>query len=87
MKINYKILLIIYFITISIFMMCFQYRIYKNTTEIKESQLYQEYMLIPEEYFFNENKHLVKNIKSIEDFVIFNRNELKNSFNDYKKTL
>ena len=41
--------------------------------KIDESLKYQEYMLIPEEFFFPENRELLKDVKTIDEFLKFNR--------------
>ena len=55
--------------------------------KIERSLKYQEYMLIPEEFFFPENRDILKDINTIEEFIEFNRAIQDTSFVLYKEEI
>ena len=55
--------------------------------KIEKSLKYQEYMLIPEEFFFPENRDMLKDVNTIEEFIEFNRAIQDTSFVLYKEEI
>lgn len=55
--------------------------------KIEKSLKYQEYMLIPEEFFFPENRDMLKDVNTIEEFIEFNRTIQDTSFILYKEEI